>query len=112
MKNWIDFAAEVREAANPAIKYLHFNIQFCRLDSGGFMFQFYKQGTVNCANITFYGDDLTGERVSVEFRDNYTNPTDFDALLDEANAWWNEFKTSDHPILLDNQIRKTLRHEQ
>jgi len=117
MKNWIEFANEVREAVNIEIPkgrcsegtYIDNKLIAVTQETGAFSIDYTG---INCGcQVQFYGGTIQS-RVSVQFTDNYTNPTDFDALLDEAKTWWNEFKDSNHPILLDNQIRKTLRHEQ
>jgi hypothetical protein len=116
MKNWIDFANEVREAVNIEIPdgqcsegtYIDNKLIAVTQETGGFSIHY--SGLYSSCQVQFYAGIIESQ-VSVQFTDNYTNPTDFDALLDEAKAWWNEFKTSDHPILIDNQIRKTLHHE-
>lgn len=111
MKNCIDLAKEVADAVNyegeiPNAMYLdeQSKVMATFVDSA-FSFQY---GTLCKVSVILHIGQI--ERiVNISFTDDYTNPTDFDALYEEARQWWEQFKTSGHEILIDTQIKNTLR---
>lgn len=47
--------------------------------------------------------------VQITFADTALNPCDFDKLYEDAVEYWETFKKSGHSILIDTQIKNTLR---
>ena len=47
--------------------------------------------------------------VQITFADTALTPCDFDKLYNDAVEYWNAFKQSGHAILIDTQIKNTLR---
>lgn len=104
MKNWIDLATEVTSATQVNAVLIGDVLIQNHKDYDSFCF-----GMCPTASITFYKAESINTRVSVQFTDDLANPTDFDALYQEACQWWEQFKTSGHEILIDTQIKNTLR---
>ena len=110
MQNWIALAQEIKEAVNLDKEYRNPRFYIGNTASQSFYFVYFATHSINAVSTILYGTDAIGDRVSIEFRDNPNNPTDFDALFTEAKEWWEGFKTSDHSILIDNQIKSKLNH--
>ena len=106
MKNWIDLGIEVKESVSsePTSTYLQAKCMLTIIDGGHTTLNY---GSLSRVSVSLYAGYIT-DIVSVQFTDSHTNPCDFDALYEEARVWWDNFKTSDHPILIDNQIKNTL----
>lgn len=108
MTNWINLAIEVKESVSttpPTSVNLHTRCMMTVIDGGHFTLTY---GISPSVCISLYAQNIS-DIVSIQFTDSHTNPCDFDALYQEARAWWDNFKTSDHPILIDNQIKANLR---
>lgn len=104
MKNWIDLATEVTSATQVnAILLHHVLIQ----NHEGY--DSFSYGMCPTVLVTIYKAESINTRVSVAFTDDVNKPADFDALYEQACQWWEEFKTSGHEILIDTQIKNTLK---